>query len=238
MPRPAFSLLEVVVTSAIVATMLLILLPSLISMRETARQGVCLGQTRSATAVILSACVDNQDSWPNAGEVEREVVLPDGTTTRLGGRRGLSNGRWAMMFPEHWSGALWDRSLRCPRQPRAGEGPVDTTLPLLWMSSAMWLDPATIETGHEERAKWMRTRVSDVVFPSLKSVLFEQVAFCVEAPRAAAWLRMGQTPYWPVSVSTVDGSVRRRVRAEGLPSAWTLPFDATLEGVRGRDLRD
>jgi type II secretory pathway pseudopilin PulG len=236
--RLAFTLLELVVTVAVVATMLLILLPSLKSAREVARQGVCLGQTRSATMVILSSCVDNQDAWPNAGEVEREVVMPDGTTTRLGGRRGLSNGRWALMFPEHWSGAVWDRSLRCPRQPRAGAGPVATVLPLLWMSSVMWLNPATIEAGHEERAAWMRTRVADVLFPSHKSVLFEQAAFCVEAPGAAAWLRMGQTPYWPVSVATADGAARRRVRAEGLPSAWTMPFDATLQGVRGRDLRD
>lgn len=111
-------------------------------------------------------------------------------------------------------------------------------LPLLWMSSVLWLDPASIEAGHPERARWMRTRVGDVLFPSHKGVLFEQAAFCVEAPGAMEWRRLGQTPFWPVSVALADGSVRRVVRADGLPAAWTWPFDATLGGVRGRDLRD
>lgn len=222
----------------IVAILSVILVAAMKNVRESARQVVCRGNTRSAGTLLLSSCVDNRDAWPNAGEAEREMALPDGERTRVGGTRGLSNGRWTLLYPDSWLGGVWDRSLRCPREPRVGEGPVPTMLPLLWMSRALWLDPSSMESGHEERARWAQTRVADVVFPSRKAVLFEQVAFCVEAREAQEWQRMGQTPFWPVSVGLADGSVRRTSRAEGVEGAWTMAFDATVEGVRGRDLRD
>ena len=233
-----FTILELVTVVGLVTTLLLFLTPALKNARESARQVVCRGNSRSAGLMLLSSSVDNQEAWPNAGENVREMLLPDGESTLVGGTRGLSSGKWALLYPDSWAGEVWDRALRCPRQPRVGEGPVPTMLPLLWMSRAMWLDPATLVVGHEERARWARTRVADVVFPSRKAVLFEQVAFCVEVREAQAWRRMGQTPYWPVSVALVDGSVRRATRAAELEGAWTMAFDATVEGVRGRDLRD
>lgn len=236
--RNGFTIVEVVAIVAITASLLWFLLPSLKSSRETARHTLCQAQTRSASQLILSACVDNQDAWPNAGEERHEVLMPNGEPVFMGGTHGLSNGRWALMFPDHWRGGDWDRALQCPRQPRPGDGPFPTTLPMLWMSGAMWLDPISIEQDHEERARWARTRVADVLFPSHKTLLFEQAAFCVEAPEAQPWLRMAQTPYWPVSVTLVDGSARRATRSLGMPAAWTLPFDVTMQGVRGRDLRD
>lgn len=237
MQNHGFTILELVVCMGVFATLLLILTPALKNARESARHTACRANTRSVLLAFVAYAGDHADAWPNAGPDLRVIDRPGVGPLRVGAARGLANGMWALLFPDHWSGDTWDRAWRCPRQTPLAPGPAERDLPWLWMSHALWLEPASIREGRPEDARWALVRISDVTFPSQKAVLFEQIAPCVESPAARFWIEQGQTPFWPLSVALADGSVRREVRAAGVPAAWTLPFDATIDGVRGRDWR-
>jgi len=106
------------------------------------------------------------------------------------------------------------------------------------MSMSLWLDPATLRDPIPPNSfRWRSNRVGDVLFPSQKVLLFEQVAFCTADPRAANDILNGHTFIWPASTAFVDGSVRRLARSNDLPGHHSLPFDATVGGVEGRDVR-
>ncbi len=106
------------------------------------------------------------------------------------------------------------------------------------MSSALWLDPATLAPGASPAAPRPRSnRVDDVQFPSRKVMLFEQIAYCTATDGEFDWINViGQTFRFPGSVSTIDGAVRRARQIDGLPARGTLPFEWTTHGIRGVDL--
>lgn len=102
---------------------------------------------------------------------------------------------------------------------------------------ALWLDPATLRAPVPPNARrWRDNRVGDVAFPSRKVLLYEQVAFCLADPKAYDDIMNSHTPDWPSAVAFVDGSARRLPRASGLSGYFTLPFDATVNGVEGFDV--
>lgn len=77
----------------------------------------------------------------------------------------------------------------------------------------------------------------DVLFPSAKAHYFEQVGYCVNDPGSDVWKHdIGQTFLFATSTVLFDGSVARRRRQDGLPSVFSMPFDSTIDGVRGRDI--
>jgi len=102
----------------------------------------------------------------------------------------------------------------------------------------MWLDAATLDRldrPHGDAAA-RGNAIHDVAFPSHKAAMFEHMAFCASQPDLGYWLSIGQTPFADTTVGFVDGSVRRLIRQDALPSVGSLPFERTLHGVRGRDV--
>lgn len=248
-PR-AFTLTELLVSLLILAVILALTLPSLSSARQKAVEAKCLSNMRSAGLVLTSYSNDFNGHFPYAGDHSRiDYFQPPSVRWDhpIGGRFGLRGGMWAVLFPDDWAGIQWNPALRCPRQPNynpvapTSSPPLDAAslaMPQYWLSSAMWLDAGTLDRL-DRPYKELRTRpnaIHDVTFPSLKVVFFEQMAFCAGQRNLHQWLSIGQTPFADTTIELVDGSVSRLVRQDGLPAVGSLPFDRTLQGVRGRDL--
>jgi prepilin-type N-terminal cleavage/methylation domain-containing protein len=72
--RRGFSLTDVLVTMAVISVLLSILMPSLSSIRETARQVICRSNSRQLGIGITQYAADHEDHVP------RSVFVPDGPT--------------------------------------------------------------------------------------------------------------------------------------------------------------
>ncbi|MBM4107446.1 MAG: hypothetical protein FJ255_01310 [Phycisphaerae bacterium] len=60
---------------------------------------------------------------------------------------------------------------------------------------------------------------------------------CVNDPGSDEWKHhLAQTYPFATSTAMFDGTVARRRRRDGLPSVFSMPFDSTIDGVRGRDI--
>lgn len=228
------------VVIVLVSTLLSIALFSLSTSRDAARAALCTTRLRSCLALHFNHASSSQDRFVNAGPVERLESSLFGPSVRVGNTRGYPNGTWALAFPDDWVGPAFAQALRCPRDPQwtpTGPG-TKTPFPAYWMSMSLWLDPQSLrEPTPPDSFRWRPNRMGDVVFPSRKVLLFEQVAFCITDRRAYPDIENGHTPLWSASVGFVDGSVRRLARADGVPGHHSLPFDATVNGVEGVDVR-
>lgn len=228
------------VAIVLVATLLSISLFLLSSARSSARLALCTTRLRSCLTLHFNHAASSQDRFLNAGPDEHLRPSPADTLVRVGGTRGYPNGTWALAFPDEWTKGAFDKGFRCPRDPSWNRGSPGllSSFPAFWMSLALWLDPVTLrEPTPADTFRWRDNRMGDVLFPSRKVLLFEQVAFCTTDPRAANDILNGHTFTWPASVGFVDGSVRRLARSDGLPGHHSLPFDATVSGVEGYDVR-
>jgi hypothetical protein len=192
---------------------------------------------RSATLLHLVRAASDRDRFVNAGPDEHLVQSPASDLYRVGATRGLPNGMWALLFPDDWVGNRFSKSLRCPRDPAWASGVPGQAFPLpaFWMSMALWLDPASLRDPSPLR-RWRENRVGDVLFPSRKVLLYEQVAFCLSDPKAYDDILNSHTANWPSADGFVDGSARRLARAFGIAGFHSLPFDATIGGVEGVDV--
>lgn len=228
------------VVIVLVATLVSISLFSLSTARSAARVTLCTTRLRSCLTLHFDHAASNRDRFVNAGPDERLQPSPFGAMIRVGGTRGYPNGSWSLAFPDEWTGPAFARALRCPRDPYWNKSALGTPspFPAFWMSLSLWLDPATLrEPTPPDSFRWRANNVGDVLFPSRKVLLFEQVAYCTADPRASDAIQNGHTFVWPASVGFVDGSVRRLARSTGLPGHHSLPFDATVNGTEGFDVR-
>ena len=246
----AFSLIELLVAMLVLGVLLALVVPVLGKARQRQTELRCQTNMRSAGQLLLVYAADHRDHFPYAGDTPRAPEwVPDPRIDQVvGGRIGHGVGMWAMLFREHWSGIRWSRSLRCPKQidwTGASEderpfNPGAYIMPQYLLSQALWLDAGTLTDSTPFRDHRPRANsVSEVVSPSKKSVLFEHAAFCADDEDARYWYPLiGTTQLSPTSLFMVDGSVRRMKRTDGLMSCGnTPPFQWTVDGIRGRDIR-
>lgn len=227
--RNAFSILEVVASVGVLLLLVSLAIPALAGARGAARRSRCLTQARSCAMLQLAYAAEQRDMFPNVGPVVTRRDLPCGWSMRLGGVRGLTNGAWAAMFPDEWRGDSWAHELRCPNDPRYYD------LPMYWMSRALWLEPTSLARGRPFTSVIpFAARVSDVLQPSKKSLIYEQLGYC--SIRGAFDPAIADAPDLDSALTLVDGSARRMRRIDGVHAEWTQPWDATIDGVRGRDV--
>jgi len=235
-----FTLLELLIVVVVLALLLSFAFPALGRARAAGTHAACLAAGRQASLVILMYARDSRDRFPFAGYERVTLRVNESVSVDVGGEWGLMNGAWAGLFPDLWAGPRFSSGLHCPSQPRFDPtavvpAPESFAFPNLWMSSSLWWDATQLHAGPAAPSLFSNA-VSDVVFPDQKSLLFEQVGYCIADQKAEIWKRkFGQTPYWPSTVTAVDGSARRKRRIDGLPAVETWPFDMTTDGVRGRD---
>lgn len=248
--KQGFTLVEVLVVIAVVAILIALIAPSIGGVRHQSVALHCLSNIRSTTSAITIYANDSQDTLPFAGYEQHTVEAPGNPNLSytIGGIDGVHKGTWSLLFADDWSGMHWNHALTCPAQPTYDPdvkplGSTSLTDGLLQISSydmslAFWIDPKTLAEGSAyENMRVRPARLGDVSFPSEKSLLFEQIGFCIDGPDAQwAINEWGQTPYHRTSVAAVDGSAIRMKQAEGLPAVFTWPFDATIDGIHGRDI--
>lgn len=248
--RGGFTLVELLVSLAVLGLLVALVVPALASARRRGIEAHCRANMASTAAIVTAYTNDFRDKYPYAGDAPRlGYFVPEGVAWDhpIGGRFGLRAGMWSVLFPEYWSGVWWSPGLRCPRQPRydplarTDSPPLELSslvMPQYWMSGAMWLDASSLDPlDRPYREFRVRSNgVHDVTFPSLKVLLFEQIAFCASSHDQHPWITVGQTPFSPTCVGLTDGSVNRLIRQDGLPAVGSLPFEFTRWGVHGRDI--
>lgn len=246
----AFSLVEVIVVITVISIVIALALPSFRRVKQQAVDVRCMAHMRSASLAISMYANGADDAFPFAGRSEREIAYPSLPTRieRIGGGIGLRAGLWSMLLSEQWSAGRFDPAMQCPAQPPVDDAaeaaggwvPGSSRLPMYWMSEALWCDPAslTADANLDAEPRTRANRQHEVLFPSSKAVLYEQVGFCITAPDAAFWIwDLAQTPMHPTSAATADGSVARSIRNDQIPGVGgAMPMTYTVDGVRGRDL--
>lgn len=243
---PAFSLIELVMSMAVLATLLGLALSSLASIRAQRLAIGCIGNMRQTGLLMMNYGLDYNDYLPFAGYRARSVQLPSGDEITVGGTAGYRTGSWPVAFPEYWEAdGSWSRSMMCPNQPRYTPGRwfrpgleyfEHRPLPSYWLSRAFWMDPSSMVPPATKDEAWPPSRVragrwSDVLFPSRKLVLYELPAFCLVTPEQQEFIREYQQSYpWASTVFAADGSTRRIL----IDYTKTYPGE-TNNGVRGTD---
>ena len=249
-PIWGFTLVEILVVLTVIAILIALIAPSIGGVKHQSVGLHCLSNIRSTTTTIELYANDYKDMLPFAGYDERTVVAPGNPdlTYLIGSTRGVEKGTWALLFADDWAGQDWNHALTCPAQPKYDPDvkPLGTSsltdgqlqLSTYDMSLAFWIDPKSLAAGSAyENMRVRPARFGDVTFPSEKALLFEQIGFCIDGPDAQWSINeWGQTPYNRTSVAAVDGSALRMKQADGLPAIFTWPFDATVDGVHGRDI--
>jgi competence protein ComGC len=81
MVRPAFSLMDVMVTMAVIAVLISLLTPALSSVRETAHQVICRSNVRQLAIGMGMFAEDNKDRIPPSLNVTPPDYVPWATTT-------------------------------------------------------------------------------------------------------------------------------------------------------------
>ena len=119
--RTAFTLVELLTSISIISILMLISLPAINSVRQSAYSIKCMSNIRSTGVALLSYCISCDDYYPPAytysGSKSLENQLEEPVC-------GIS----------HWSGLLLnekyvsDEILQCPTIPRGGLPPANTTL--------------------------------------------------------------------------------------------------------------
>lgn len=267
--RPGLSLVEVLVVLGIAAIILSIVLPLLSDSRDQSRRAVCHANARSHVSLMLMYAADYRDFWPYPmvrDRGESDVLTIDGEPFSVIPERVLdSPGIFvlpvlfhAAMNSHSYLGDLFHPTLVCPsdllfteyvsRSPRA----LGTTS--YSMSMSMVFAPEAFDPGSDpktthpllDQSKWRGTRISELVFPSMKAAAFESVPY---HNRGVISGLIKSAPPWKSVVGAADGAVAWRSSGTAevttrIPTydpspnplqAHTDSFNNTGWGVRGRD---
>lgn len=245
----AFSLIELLVTIALVAVLVGLLLPSLSGVRRRGEDARSLANMRGHAAILNAYTSDWREMWPSP-------LHPDALTVIRNEGRGLvlevehyffTHTIWNYALADmYYDGDPFHESFYPPRYPlgmgaatvRGGVTPYHYAC--VFIAAPGYWRPET-RTGSQQ---WSPTFAHQVTFPSLKSLL-------VSFYPLAADLEIGRRSGGPLSTAAaaVDGSAavwRLNLLLPGYPSGDGLqphgmhagdfpPAMHTLGGVSGRD---
>ena len=163
----AFTLVELLVSIAIIGSVLLILMPSLYSARESARRMQRQSGLRQAVISFHSYAMDFDDMWP-----QYTLLPPANTVVRVHGEAlelpyFHAYSAWHIILADYLFDGNWDSPALTPRS--AHSDPIVTDY---WYSASLRAYPdfwnAETRVGPSQ---WGPTRTSDVTFPSKKVIL-------------------------------------------------------------------
>lgn len=245
MIRRAFTLIELVLTLLILATLAGFTLSAISKVRGQQAAVGCQASMRQAGLHVLAYANDYRDYPPNAGPVLHDIVLPTGHRVAVGSWQNYTTGLWTAAVPDEWSPLDgWSRGATCPAQPRFDRSrrwsfalsldQINAPVPMYYLSEAFAVDYTLITVRYKPGSIPLQIRafkLSDVLFPARKSLLNEDIPYCVTDPADREWVRVSKFAYTvPASYFAVDGSVHRK-RIFNNVIALGIPFG----GVRGVD---
>jgi prepilin-type N-terminal cleavage/methylation domain-containing protein len=249
MNHKAFTLIELIVTIAIIAILISITLPILSSAKQTSSELICVAHIRNASLAITNYADENRGSVPFAGYKPQSVTNPANESITVGGQTGFAYGQWVNIMPEYWNGNLWSKSMTCPDQPDFDpelnrEWPEVNMLtdgfrrqPFFNISAAFHLSPSSLK--HDIPIETMTVqpqKLHNVMYPSSKSLLYEFFGFCLEPnPDTLYWQSIAQTQLFATSAVAVDGSAFRYAVRNAIKPINGIGLSFTTQGINGQD---
>jgi len=248
--RRGFTLIEAILTVALISVLLFMLAPSLSRVRESARTTANLSNLRQHVAIVSAYATDYSGLVPQLAEPTATysvircesqgvaLAVPYFAVTRYW-HIGLADGYYA----GEWKG----RSFHSPWIREPG---VQTSYVL---SCTMMADPAfynlstRLDLPHQLRA----ARLDEVQFPSNKAMLASAESYRTSTARDTGYLAMRQAT---TDVGMVDGHAEHPKAESVVPQIHNgdgpfsvadygghmgalLPMTHTERGVRGRDIK-
>lgn len=246
--RTAFTLVELLVSLAVVAILFAILVPSIVTIRHEARRATCLANTRSIGWAMTSYATTFGGSFP-ACVSDAEAANDPQLASRY------SQQIWSVLESPPWEEHIGISSAaqfaRCPSNHKSRiTGGVARGYDYI-LSASIYADP-TYFAADLSRPQWegrlgARVQRDDaVVFPALKAGIFEfDVWHAWNGVYGYDDLTTLNYRYalGPGSVYFFDGHARSMHARDALPHVdrWPIwpdmPFGSTVDGVRGRDRR-
>lgn len=234
----AFTLIETILVVSLVGVLISLLLPALARVRWESRELKSLANLRSHAAVMSGYAGDWAGTLPcfTDPNVTMTVVRGGGVSIAVPYFDAFATWNIALC-DEYYAGNVFPDAHRVPW--RTYNGPLTFYwYPECFISRPEYWDYATRLSG---TSQWRPTRLSEVVFPAQKGLVWEQGGLNREEHGPLA-----TTARFALS----DGSAREWRRAElarpyvngtgvgpGLGGSGMSPVMHTIGGVRGRDLK-
>jgi len=244
-----FTLLELVISVAVIGILIATMLPALGHARDRADQVVSLNQMRQHTAVFTAYTADYQGLYPCVTHPRASYsILRNGSfwvRTTYPGAYTYWN---IALAPGYFCGRHSDASFNPPRYREKALPPgLEPTLSTYWYSASFIADPLfwqrETRTGPDQ---WRAVGAHEVSSPSKKVIFFASWPWL----GAYDWLNR-RNPAPEIDLAFADGSARAVPYGDMLPyyhQAWGswpqfgvhdfhgFPGMHTLRGVRGRDV--
>lgn len=235
-----FTLIELIVSIAVIALLIALAIPSLAGARMRAKMAWSLSTQRQIGAAIHLYAQDHGETFPTVGEPERlggGLVGPGGDV--IGTSYFESNlSRWStLLFPQY----IPTLSTLKPGVRDAETEPIEDG----WIRSSFlltynaWADPRFWNDGFPTPVRKLlrATRVGEVRFPSEKGVVLDVHHGAMNRREFSGYRNLsvgradgsaGELDWWSVPLSAVYSNPRWTI-------AWRLPILATRDGLWGRD---
>lgn len=242
---PGFTLVECLVIVAIVTIIASLSVPIILSSRRAATDLIVVSRLQQHTAIISQYSADYTETWPRA---PLDASLPGlgQTSIDMGVFGSLDCGYFefhavwpALLAPGYYDGNFWHPSFGLRGWPPGPATPFHYS-PVFLADPKYWNQETRVGPS-----QWRATHVSEVDFPSSKSLLIDWV-FLTPSENAIGGSPRGART---VALALVDGSARRspeNLLRPGYPRgdgpwpggffSFARPAMHTIDGVRGRDI--
>ncbi len=239
--RPGFTLIETILSVALVAILMSLLLPSLAGLRTSGRLAASTANARTHATTMATYLNDWRDAFPYLTDptATQSVIRCRSagqaiTTEYFGGARFW----WLGLADDYYDGNWLSPSFRSPFALPGVTG--SYTMGCVFLAHPDYYTPETRRPPPEQLRP---TRGADVLFPTSKAIIVDNsepgagisrhersvIAAMVDTRAANFKTASDMLPQMPSG----DGDYP----ALGADFPWWLPMTHTLQGVRGRDVR-
>lgn len=256
--RAAFTLVEVLVTIAVIAVVLSLAAAGMMRTKRTAIATKCAANLRSSATAVLAYTGDYRDAFPIQGAFQ---LTQSFNTVAYGWRDYFDQSHlWTIPARSYMGDTGANPAQFCadPALQRENAASFITDYPEgsvlhsdFWVSYATFTDPAAwVDDGTPGDARHLRAvRMSEVVYSSQKGLLIEPHAWHHGfVPSGNGTLRPRVSTFWQPSpttrfgVATMDGACRTPMFEQMTPARVGGGFGperivlATPSGIRGIDI--
>lgn len=237
--RGAFTVIELVLIIALIAILLMLVLPSLSGARLTARVGASSGRIRSHAAIFQMYATDNRGFMPYVTDPRAHYTILRAGNVVYAALYFEAVNQWHLaLAPAYYDDDPFHESFFFPGEPKR-------ELTIYNYSQVFLADPAYWrETTRVGPAQWRAVRAHEVVFPASKALLVDSES---ERLRRRDEREIGGAP---VLTAFADSSARqiplhKFTRGYRNQTGWewhgvynTVLSQGmhTIDGVRGRDV--
>lgn len=247
--RDGWTIIEVLVTIAVISVLLSMSLFGLRGIRDKRDQIACLANIGGMGKILAAYGADNRDLFPSWAERGRDYAASDA------GRRWWSYQPIGTLQSQRWLDyadfETTTEVMYCPANDWLPDMYEDQAAPDFVLSSAFYMTPSYLDPGLP-RAAWhdrlgaQVQKSSAVRHPASKAGLFETEVWHGWRGVFSDGADVGELEYWqsrlPGSVFFIDGHAagiyeRDGIRPVGRQPVWALlTFGMTPWGVWGRDI--